>query len=83
MPNAFCVGKKQKNSQAHTEVLLLLLKSLKLLWTRQKGPLSAISIEVKGWLLLLLHSDVQTEKMLYNKAQAKEIPCLCYKSLNH
>lgn len=83
MPNAFCVGKKQKNSQAHTEVLLLLLKSLKLLWTCQKVPLSAISIDAKGRLLLLLQSDVQTEKMLYNKAPAKEIPCVFYKSLNN
>lgn len=41
----------------------------------------AISIEAKYWLLLLSQSNVQTEKMLYNKAPAKEIPCLFYKSL--
>lgn len=77
-----CWQKKTKNP--HTQVLLLLLESLKLLSTCQKLPVSAKIAEAKYLLSCLPHqSDVETEKMLYNKALVKEIPHLSSGSLNN
>lgn len=80
-PTALWAQECKKHRHTYT---LLLLESLKPLSTCQKSPPNARISGAKCLLSCLSHqSDVQTQKMLYNKASIREIPHYSSVSLNH